>query len=233
MGKKIKLIFSEAHAEVVKKSCEAYCRGKLGQFRYMLEEIFPELDYNRGCTIEEFIRAQFREQALEKDFHPEYYFPFHSNQHWSIGNEKIGDGILAYEVEKVIGNYLSVKNNDGYWGVGTNFSEPLCYRGGKLSLDESSLPEIEDFVKYKDFSLTKAKSRRVHTYCVNKQWDKAWEIIVKLMQKGIINCGSGSGNMVIKWEVNPLDNTPNDETYFVRVDKPRRRQGKEVLNSLT
>lgn len=233
MSEKIKLVLSEQHSGVVKKACEAYCRGKLGQFRYMLEEIFPELDYKRGRAIEEFIRAQFREQAIEEDKPAGFYFPNYSNQHWSIGNEKTGDGTLAYEVEKVIENYLAVKRNDGYWKSGADFNEPLCFKGGKLSLDESSLPEIEDFVKYKDFPLSAAKSRKVHTYCVNNQWDKAWEIIVKLMQKGIINCGSGSGNMVIKWEVNPLDNTPNDETYFVRVDKPRRGQDEEVLNSLT
>ena len=105
MSEKIKLVLSEPHAQVVKKSCEAYCRAKLGQFKYALDEIFPHLDYKRGRAIEEFIRGQFAEQAVEKGYVADYYFPLGSNASWGIGNQKAGDGTLAYEVEKIIGNY--------------------------------------------------------------------------------------------------------------------------------
>ena len=221
MNDKIKLVLSEKHAKVVQKSCEAYCRGKLGQFRYMLEEIFPELSYNRGRAIEEFIRAQFCEQAIQEDKPAEFYFPNYSDQYWSIGNKKTGDGTLAYEVEKVIENYLAVKNNDGYWGSGTNFSSPLCFRNGNLT-DDSDLPKIENFVTYKDFPLSVAKSKRLHTYCVAEQWEKAWGLINNLRKQGKFNYEGGEQK--IMWGAKIIDGKerPDETSYFIRVWKPRK-----------
>ena len=230
MSDKIKLVLSELHAVVLKKACEAYCRAKLGQFKYALDEIFPHLDYERGRAIEEFIRGQFREQAIEKGYVPHYYFP--DGYDWGIGNQKVGDGTLAYEVEKVIGNYLSVRRNDGYWGSGTNFSEPLCYRGGELvinmggPINDTPLPEIEGFTKYKDFPLSAAKSRKMHVYCVNEQWDKAWDLISKLRDKGYLNYEGGEQKIMWRDSKETIDGKsyPDHESYFVRVFKPRRKE---------
>lgn len=212
MNEQIKLVLSEQHAEVVQKACEAYCRAKLGQFKYMLDELFPHLDYNRGRAIERFIRQEFMDQALCEGKDAEFYFPMSPNASWGVNHEKFGDGALAYEVEKVLENYLAVRKNDGYWGSGTNFSEPL-------TKDTTSLPQIEGFQKYKDFPLNAAKSKKMHSFVSTEQWDKAWTLINNLRKQGYLNYEGGEQKIMSLGTENP-----DAPLYFVRVFKPRRKE---------
>jgi hypothetical protein len=212
MSDKIKLLITEEQATVIKNVCEMYCRGKLGQFDYMIEFVGgSNLDHDRRDAIQSFIRKQFVDQAVQENKPREFYFPEHTSASWGVHNEKAGDGFVAYQVEKIIDNYLSVKRNGGLWGSTTNFSEPFG----------DNLPEIEGFVKYKDYPLNKVDSKKVHKFCAKKDFKGAWAFIDEIRPKYKIPRGESS---LIQWETNHCDvsglDFPVETSYFIRVNKP-------------
>jgi len=212
MSDKIKLLVSEEQALVIKNACECYCRGTLGQFDYMLEHVGGwHLNWEDRREILNFIREKFTKRALEEGKPADYYFPVNGNSSWGVFHEKAKNGLVAYHVEKVIDNYLSVKRNNGLWGSTTNFSEPWG----------DNLPEIEGFIKYKDYPLKKADSKKLHKFCAKKDFKGAWAFIDGIRPKYKIPRGESS---LIQWktvhcDVSGLD-LPDENSYFIRVNKP-------------
>jgi hypothetical protein len=216
MSEKIKLLITEEQATVIKRACECYCRGKLGQFDYMLEFIGGyHLDHDRRDSIQSFIRKQFVDQAVQEGKPRDYYFPESTSGSWGIHNEKAGDGLVAYQVEKIIDNYLSVKRNNGLWGSTTNFNEPFG----------DDLPEIEGFIKYKDYPLKKADCKNLHKFCIKKDFKGAWTYVDQIRPKYKIPRGESSS---IEWLKNHCDvsglDSPVEISYFIRVNKPSENE---------
>jgi len=216
MSTKIKLIIDEKQAVVIKNALECYCRGKLGQFDYMLEFVGGwHLNWDDRREILEFIRAKFTRKALEEGKPADHYFPTGSNGSWGIHHEKAGDGLDAYKIEKVIDNYLSVTRNGGYWGSGTNFNEPYG----------DDLAEIEGFEKFKDYKFTKTESKKIHKFCAKKDYKGAFEFIDTLAEKYDIKKGDSSK---IMFDSHFCDlsqtNEPIETSYHLRVFKPRAKE---------
>lgn len=211
MSKKIKLIITEEQAIVTKTALECFLRGKLGQFDYMLELIGGwHLGWDDRRDILKFIRAKFTKQALSEGKSADFYFPVESNGSWGIHHPKVPDALVAHNIEKTIENYLSVTRNGGYWGSGTNFSEP--YSG--------DIPEIEGFIKHKDYHFDKRDSKKIHTRCKNKDYKGAYELIDSLAEKYDIRRGDSSE---IKFETYAGDGSPIEASYYLRVHKPREK----------
>lgn len=152
-------------------------------------------------------------------------FPRETNASWGIlQKEKVGDGQLAYEIYQTIRQYTAVVQNGGLFDHYTSSQDPLNYSG-------VDLPEIQGFVKHKDYYFNQTESRRLAAYCEKKAWNKAWNYINKtLTPKYKIPSGE---SYKIMWNETPtkyLDVSGvtkegiDPTSYFIRVFKPQKEE---------
>ena len=102
------------------------------------------------------------------------------NSSYGIGNKKVGDGSLAYEIRQTIRQYLAVKRNDGY------FEHMYVTYDDPCKVTDEPLPVIKGFTKEKIFTVEDYKINRkldkLFEQKTDKKWPKMWELIEK-------NCG--------------------------------------------
>lgn len=155
---KTTITFDDKHLPVIIKALEAYERFKMGQVDYFLDIVSDnDISYEDRQEIHKLVRAKM--------------FPkLEHSQSYGIGNKEVGDGQIAYEISKVLENYVSVKRNDGYWGNGTNFYEPLKY-------SELPLPVVHGFKKYIDFIIDLKYYDSLAPCINNGDFRTAWKVI--------------------------------------------------------
>ena len=162
--------FQEEHISVIIRALEVYQRLRLGQVDYALSEAFDwRLDYDQKQAIHNFAR---------KILFPEFDNP---NASYGIYNqEKVGDATLGYEVQKTLGRYKSIKNNDGWSDWGRSFDKVHSHTGVPL-------PEVQNFIDYKLFKVPKRLWKKIDA--ANAQdwnrevWEDVWKSIDKAMPK--------------------------------------------------
>ena len=173
---------SDAHLKVINNALEAYFRMKTGQISIALDVLYghspKSLSYDESKCIESVVRTI----AMP------HIDPGISG--YGFNSEKIGDARIAYEIKKTFEEYLSVKNNDGYYGNTCNFDGPL-------KASEEPLPIVEEHKNYKDFPLTKTQSKKVNDFIKQKSFDKLWLYIDSLkIPKGgkseVVQTGAGT-----------------------------------------
>jgi hypothetical protein len=86
-------------------------------------------------------------------------------------------GTLAYEIYSTLRQYVSLKNNDGYEGVGVNYRSPL-------QITEVTLPVIEGFTAEKHFPI-KGKSivDKLDKAQETKDYSKVWEVVGEYLKR--------------------------------------------------
>jgi hypothetical protein len=162
--------FQEEHLSVIIKALEVYTRLKLGQIDYALEEAFGwELDRDKVQAIHNYAR-QIMFEGTDMERNP--------NVSWGIYNqEKVGDATLGYEVQKVLGRYRAITNNDGWSDWGRSFDKPFSVTGVPL-------PEVQNFIDYKLFKIPKKLWKSIANAIENKDtadWNGIWKSIDKAM----------------------------------------------------
>jgi hypothetical protein len=101
------------------------------------------------------------------------------NSSYGIGNKKVGDGSLAYEIRQTIRQYLAVKRNDGY------FEHMYVTYDDPCKVTDEPLPIIKGFTKEKIFVV---KNKRINDRLdkiyakLPVDYPKMWELVEK-------NCG--------------------------------------------
>ena len=160
--------FQEEHISVIIRALEVYQRLRLGQVDYALSEAFDwRLD---------------QKQAIH-NFARKILFPELDNPNASYGiynQEKVGDATLGYEVQKTLGRYKSIKNNDGWSDWGRSFDKVHSHTGVPL-------PEVQNFIDYKLFKVPKRLWKKIDA--ANAQdwnrevWEDVWKSIDKAMPK--------------------------------------------------
>ena len=148
-------------------------------------------------------------------------FPALENgQSYGIGNKEVGDGQIAYEISKVLDNYVSVKRNGGFWGNGTNFYEPLEYSG-------IPLPSVKGFKKYVDFKIDGEYYAELATLVDEKSFPEAWKVVDRWMakypNKELKEITGYEKAEIVRAEEFPMgkDFSPS-EVWYYRLHKPRR-----------
>ena len=162
--------FQEEHISVIIRALEVYQRLRLGQVDYALSEAFDwRLDYDQKQAIHNFAR---------KILFPELDNP---NASYGIYNqEMVGDATLGYEVQKTLGRYKSIKNNDGWSDWGRSCDKVHSHTGVPL-------PEVQNFIDYKLFKVPKRLWKKIDA--ANAQdwnrevWEDVWKSIDKAMPK--------------------------------------------------
>jgi hypothetical protein len=173
MSKTTTITFTDKHLTVIQAALEAYSRARMGQFGDWLDETFREhlIHWDTRQEIEYFIRDKFAQMAVKDGKPADYYFPLERNASWGIlQSEKVGNGQLAYEVYQTLRQYTAVTQNGGSFDHYTSTRDPLNYSG-------EPLPEIDGFVKYKDFYLPKKEGDEVKYLYEKEKYSEMWAVI--------------------------------------------------------
>lgn len=182
---------SDRHLEVIRDALETYFRMKTGQVSIALDTVYDfKLNHEQSQAIESIVKAMVLPEIASR------------GTSYSFNSPQIGDGTIAYEITKVIDEYLAVKRNDGYYGHTVDFSGPL-------KASDEPLPEILDHKNYKDFVFDKKQSAKANKLYSSKNFDKLWEYVYGLFP----DLPKGEKTEVI----------PSFNTVTVRVYKPRKK----------
>ena len=182
---------SDKHLEVIRDALEIYFRMKTGQVSIALDTVYDyKLNHEQSQAIESIVKAMVLPEIASR------------GTSYSFNSPQIGEGKIAYEITKVIDEYLSVKRNDGYYGHTVDFSGPL-------KASEEPLPEILDHKNYKDFVFDKKQSAKANKLYSSKNFDKLWEYVYSTFT----NLPKGEKIEII----------PSFENVTVRVYKPRKK----------
>ena len=150
---------SDKHLEVIRDALETYFRMKTGQVSIALDTVYDyKLNHEQSQAIESIVKAMVLPEIASR------------GTSYSFNSPQIGEGKIAYEITKVIDEYLSVKRNDGYYGHTVDFSGPL-------KASDEPLPEILDHKNYKDFVFDKKQSTKANKLYSSKNFDKLWEYV--------------------------------------------------------
>jgi hypothetical protein len=131
-------------------------------------------------------------------------FPRELNGSWGISQPECGEEAhIAYEVSSTLRQYRFVSENGGFFKFANrSFDEPL-------EISDEDLPEIEGFVKYKDYHIDEADSKQLHAFIEDKNWVSAWGYVDTVLRP--------------KYSI-PLSHTSSsiqgDNPYYIRVIKP-------------
>jgi hypothetical protein len=150
---------SDKHLQVIRDALETYFRMKTGQVSIALDTVYDyKLNHEQSQAIESIVKAMVLPEIASR------------GTSYSFNSPQIGEGKIAYEITKVIDEYLSVKKNDGYYGHTVDFSGPL-------KASEEPLPEILEHKNYKDFVFDKKQSAKANKLYSSKNFDKLWEYV--------------------------------------------------------
>lgn len=198
--------FTDKQLQVIVTALSCYYRLRSGQVGIAMDEAYRDKDI--GYDDREIIEKAVRSIAFKEIQHPHSYYGFNSPE--------LKDGTLAFEIEKTLTEYLSVKNNDGYWGSGCNFSGPLP------TSTKEPLPIIEGFRDYKDFPLSRAQTKKILPHYHKNDYKKMWEAYDKLK----LGLPKGEKSQITIGQFNPNDEAfvagGNNERIIVRITKPRK-----------
>jgi hypothetical protein len=182
---------SDKHLETIRDALETYFRMKTGQISIALDIVYNyKLNHYQTDSIESIIKTLALPEIASR------------GTSYSFNSEQIKDGKIAYEITKTIDEYLSVKNNDGYYGHTVDFSGPL-------KASDEPLPEILEHKNYKDFVFDKKQSAKANKLYSTKNFDKLWEYVYSSfpdLPKG-----------------EKIEIIPSFANVTVRVYKPRRK----------
>lgn len=195
MSNTVKL--TDKHLAVINTALEVYYRLKSGQINIALDEAFNySIDREELDNIEKIIRKN-----THKDLP--------SNAAYGFNSPEIGGARIAYEIKKTIEEYLSVKNNNGFYGSTVNFHGPL-------KASDEPLPVILEHKSYKDYKLNKRQSSKVNKLINQKKFTQMWEYIDSLK----LNLPKGESTEVIS----------SFDGVSIRVWKPRKKETYETIS---
>jgi len=123
----VTLKVTKEQAQIISNALDAYSRAKMGQFKNCFNAIFGFLDYDDGDEIEKYLREKiFPNDGTLKN----------PNASYGMGYDKDSDE--AFHMRKDIDEWVSVKNNNGYYGSTVNFQ-------GRVFADKDSIVVDKDF----------------------------------------------------------------------------------------
>jgi hypothetical protein len=185
--------FDYALSEAFPDACLGH-NERDGLHRHLRSVIFPEpprLAYDgHGGYYDQYGNTYNENQELDSaiEYEMKYFLERAKkmgiagglNSSYGIGNEKVGNGSLAYEIRQTIRQYLAVKRNDGY------FEHMYVTYDDPCKVTKEPLPIIKGFTKEKIFVVKNKKiNERIDKCYVDKEepnWPKMWELVEK-------NCG--------------------------------------------
>lgn len=205
-SKKVSIEFDEKHLSTLVAALETYSRLRSGQIATAIGEVYFDkscLDYNDRQVIESIVRTlAFRDEEICT----------RPNSYYGIGCPEMKDGTVAWEIKKVIDQYLHYQQNDGYrqisnvnGGGSTQYSEvPIP----KVINPIGMLSEIKYWKPQKEFRIPQRYQEDIDKAIKSKDFTKAWEIADKSFKKNPLPKGTRS-------KIEEVSGT-----YYVVVEQP-------------
>jgi hypothetical protein len=139
----------------------------------------------------------------------------HPNSSFGVGNTKeMREGTIAWEIKKVIEQYLHYERNDGY--------RRICDVSGDgvMKFSDVEPPQILDSINgywkpQKEFRIPQRYQEKVSKAIKNKEYNQAWDLVYKAFEKNPLP----KGNMSSIQEVSG--------SYYVIIEKPYKLNEKE------
>lgn len=203
---------------VICRALEAFERAQLGQFKMTLEQIFEyesDKEYRKNLKEVSWDEYNSLEQMMKTFIFNRESGVQQNHRYFGITGAS-ESAKIAYETNKVIGQFLSVEQNDGYWqSAYRSFDEPL-------GLSQEPIPEVAEFKKYKDFPIPKKHWDELRKLYDEGDLTSMWNIADKYIPKDI---------RASKTEICPFSNklTPKDmngnhfDDICIRMWKPEKK----------
>jgi hypothetical protein len=204
--KKVSIEFDEKHLPTLVTALEVYSRLRSGQIATAIGEAYFDkscLDYNDRQVIESIVRTlAFRDE----DICPR------PNSYYGIGCPEMKDGTVAWEIKKVIDQYLHYQQNDGYRQISN------VNGNGSTQYSEVPIPKVINTLgmlsavvywnPQKEFRIPQRYQEAMSKAIKDKDTTKAWEIADKSFKKKPLPKGS----------VSKIEDVAG--TYYVVVEQP-------------
>jgi hypothetical protein len=183
--KKVSIEFDEKHLPTLVTALEVYSRLRSGQVAMAMSTAFMDkncLNYTDVHVIESVVKTlAFREEEICTT----------PNSYYGVGCEQLKDGTVAWEIKKVIDQYLHYQQNDGYRTI-MNVSGD-----GAMQYSEVPIPKIIDAINgywkpQKEFIIPQRYQEAMDKAVKSKEFTKAWEIADKSFKKNPLPKGSKS-----------------------------------------
>jgi len=200
-SKKVSIEFDERHLATLTTALEVYSRLRSGQVAMAMATAFIDkacLNYIDTHVIESVVRTlAFRNEDICT----------RPNSYYGVGCEQMKDGTAAWEIKKVIEQYLHYQQNDGYRTI-MNVSGD-----GAMQYSDVPVPKIIDPINgywkpQKEFKIPQRYQEAMDKVIKSKEFTKAWEIADKSFKKKPLPKGSRSKIQEVSG------------TYYVVVEEP-------------
>lgn len=166
---------------VICRALEAFERAQLGQFKISLEQTFEfesDKEYRKNLKEVSWDEYNALEQMMKALIFNKESNIQQNHSYFGI-NGASESAKIAYETQKVIGQFLAVEQNNGYWqSTYRSFDEPL-------DLSQEPIPEVEEFKKYKDFPIPKKHWDELRKLYAVGDLTSMWNIADKYIPKDI------------------------------------------------
>lgn len=177
---KYNLQLTKEHLEVISRALEVFARAQMGQFKFALELIFSQGNDKEYCKLLQELnwdKLQALEDILKINIFKRGSKLQRAHTFLSITGAS-NSAKVAYETQQAVKQFLAVKNNDGYWGVGRSFDNPL-------SLSGQPTPKIKEFQKYKDFPIPDKHHKKLNQLFAAGKYFEMWEIVSPYIPKDV------------------------------------------------
>lgn len=178
---KHKLELTEKQLRIVSRALEAYSRAHTGQFDIWYEETFAH-----GINSNTVKELDFQEKQILNDKMKNMILKsqtgmldIDSNGSFGVLNQSICGSVReAYNISKVIQEFLSVRDNDGYWGDTRNFDGPLG--------NDKETPSIEGFSEWVEIEIKSEDDKsEIIKHWLDENAEGVWTVADKYMPKGV------------------------------------------------
>ena len=209
-SKKVTIEFDEKHLPTLVTALEVYSRLRSGQIAMAMSTAFIDkncLNYTDVHVIESVVKTlAFREEEICT----------RPNSYYGVGCEQMKDGTVAWEIKKVIDQYLHYQRNDGCRTImdvsghgAMQYSEvPIP----KIINPLGMLSEMQYWKPEKHFRIPQRYQEAMDKVIKDKDFTKAWEIADKSFKKNPLPKGS-------KTRIEPVAGT-----YYVIVEQPYKTE---------
>jgi hypothetical protein len=183
ISNKVSIEFDERHLSTLTTALEVYSRLRSGQIKFAMDAAFWDkgLTYNDGEVIESFVRTVV--------FHKDDELMKNRNAYYGVGQEKLRDGTVAWEIKKTIEQYQHYKRNNGI--------RKICdvSGDGAIQFSDIPIPKIKgDHNGYWSpmmvFRIPQRNQASIEKAMKEKNFEQVWKIVDRSFKKEPLPKGS-------------------------------------------
>lgn len=128
----------------------------------------------------------------------------HPHSYFGVGSSEMKDGSIAFEIKKVLAQYLHYQRNDGYRDISNVDGDGISHTYSGIPK-----PEVVGFNPQKEFPIPRKHQKKLNSFMENKSFEKMWNYIYeKVFDKNSLPQGSSYELKKINEQWNLVINHP-------------------------